>query len=266
MEQARQLIAKSNKITFLTGAGLSAASGIPTFRGGKDSLWRNWDPAALATPSAFRASPSRVWEFYEYRRSKLVHGKTPNAAHEAITTLQAEFPAWGKARGRETDVVVVTQNVDGLHTLSGASVIEMHGSLWRVRCTKCGLEVEDRNVPVCAGLKDKGDPHGQDAHISRTQLPKCAACGGLQRPAVVWFEESLNPVILNSIIARLEQTDLLIIVGTSGVVYPAAGFANMVLERGGNVLEFNLEACSASNLAILGPAHETLPPALRLDT
>jgi NAD-dependent deacetylase sirtuin 5 len=265
MDQVKTAIRDSTRITFLTGAGLSAASGIPTFRGGKDSLWRKWDPTTLATPTAFRESPSRVWEFYEYRRRHLVHGKKPNDAHYAIKRFQDEFPEWKRRRGRVGQVNVVTQNVDGLHALSGAKAIEMHGSLWRVRCTECKLELEDLNVPICPGLDGKGDPHAHDAHIPTSQLPHCKSCGGLQRPAVVWFEESLNPEILSDIVAKLETTDVLIIVGTSGVVYPAAGFSRIVSERGGKVIEFNLEAASDADMLIIGPAHETLPIALELD-
>src|SRR6185436_14302770 len=179
---------KPRKVVFFTGAGISADSGIPTFRG-PDGLWRSFRAEELATPDAFRRDPAMVWEWYEWRRA-LIRNAQPNAAHLAIASLP--------------DAIVVTQNVDGLHARAGAhDVVELHGNIFRVRCTK-----EQRVLSR------------EDAF---TTLPPHCECGALLRPDVVWFGETLSDDVVARAVGVIRSADLLLVIGTSGVVYPAAG-------------------------------------------
>ncbi|KXS22265.1 Sirtuin-like protein 5 in complex with suramin [Gonapodya prolifera JEL478] len=256
-------------IVILTGAGVSAASGIPTFRAA-GGYWRTYESTSLATPQAFRKNPSRVWEFYHYRRD-LVSQKQPNRAHFALAEFEKLRP----------NVHLITQNVDGLHAAAGSEPIEMHGSLFHVRCTSCGDEFEDRTNPICDSLAGKGapDPDARDADIPLDLLPRHELCqrpvaltssetgekiciGGLLRPAVVWFNESLDPPVMNEIRVLLNRCDLLLVVGTSGIVYPAAGFASIVKSNGGKVAEFNLDPSEGADFDFVGPCEDLLPLAL----
>jgi NAD-dependent deacetylase len=193
IEEAIQAIHKHQPrdIAVLTGAGISADSGIPTFRGA-GGLWRNVRPEDLATPQAFERDPVLVWEWYEWRRA-LIRDAKPNAAHEAIARLEETF--------------VVTQNVDGLHARAGSKrVIELHGNIFRVRCTREGTRTT-REQPF-------------------PEIPPRCECGALLRPDVVWFGEALSQDDLDSAARAVHHADLLLIIGTSGVVYPAAGLAH----------------------------------------
>merc|ERR1712154_441979 len=161
----RRLLEKSQHLVILTGAGVSAESGVPTFRGA-GGFWRRYRAQELATPEAFQMNPSLVWEFYHYRREVMLH-KHPNPAHEAIAEIEKRFSEEGKK------VVVITQNIDELRRRAGSeNILELHGSLFRVRCTRCGEVTE--------------------------KLPRCrqSGCGGLLRPHVVWFGEGLNSQVL----------------------------------------------------------------------
>jgi NAD-dependent deacetylase len=184
--------ARPRNVVVFTGAGVSADSGIPTFRG-PGGLWRNFRPEELATPEAFRRDPKLVWEWYEWRR-ELIRNAQPNIAHEAIARLR--------------DAVVVTQNVDGLHARAGSrDVVELHGNIFRVRCTR------EQTARVCV------EPFAE--------VPPHCACGALLRPDVVWFGEELPPHAVARAVGAIHKADLLLVIGTSGVVYPAAGFVNM---------------------------------------
>ncbi len=220
----------------LTGAGISAASGIPTFRG-KGGLYKNLHAQDLATPEAFARDPATVWEWYGWRRD-LVRRARPNAAHRALRELS-------ELVGR---LDIITQNVDGLHEQTGLAgeggIVRLHGSLWRMRCTRCGREVEDRSA----------GPYPPD-------LPHCS-CGGLMRPAVVWFGEQLASEDLDEAGALTRHADVFLVVGTSAVVYPAAGFLGLASQQGAFVAEFNLEAAASGpeiGLRVTGPSEETLP-------
>jgi NAD-dependent deacetylase len=214
-DDLRSRLAKARAVTVLTGSGISADSGIPTFRG-RDGLWRNFRAEDLATPEAFARDPRLVWEWYNWRR-ELIAAKRPNAAHDALVELERRLAArMGRFR-------LITQNVDGLHRAAGSrQVTEIHGNIWRVRCTGCGGIEDNRDVPI---------------HI----LPQCSQCHAVLRPHIVWFGEALAEEDLRESYAALESCDLLLIIGTSGIVYPAASFAPAAKATGAYVVEINLE-------------------------
>lgn len=228
------------RVGVLSGAGISAASGIPTFRGA-DGLWKNARAEDLATPEGFAADPELVWEWYGWRRDR-IRAAAPNAAHHALVDL---------AR-RVASLDVLTQNVDGLHAdaLSDADdpppmeIVELHGSIWRLRCTGCGHEAVDRRP---------GPPPGE--------LPTCE-CGALLRPAVVWFGESLDPRALERAADVATRSDVFLVVGTSALVYPAASYGAVARQHGAHVVEFNLEATGTTapgTGAVHAPAEVALP-------
>ncbi|MBV8807276.1 MAG: NAD-dependent deacylase [Acidobacteriaceae bacterium] len=231
LQQAAALLRSARSLAVLTGAGISAESGIPTFRGA-GGLWKNFRPEQLATPEAFESNPELVWEWYDWRR-RLINEAKPNAGHEALVILEQHFSA----------LTVITQNVDGLHRQAGsASVLEVHGSIWRVRCTKCRDEWEDRRVPIPCP-------------------PRCK-CGGIVRPGVVWFGEALPMSVWHSAECAISQCDVMLVVGTSAIVYPAAGLVPLARETNARVIEVNTERTAMSDsvdLALTGPAAEILP-------
>nr|XP_046248702.1 NAD-dependent protein deacylase sirtuin-5, mitochondrial-like [Scatophagus argus]XP_046248703.1 NAD-dependent protein deacylase sirtuin-5, mitochondrial-like [Scatophagus argus] len=258
----RKIFSEAQNIVIITGAGVSAESGIPTFRG-PGGFWRKWQAQELATPGAFSRNPSRVWEFYHYRREVMLT-KNPNPAHLAIAECEERLSKQGRK------VTVVTQNIDELHRRAGSkNILEIHGSLFKTRCMSCGHEESSYKSPICAALKGKGapDPDTDDADIPVQQLPRCeqTGCHGLLRPAVVWFGETLDSDILSSVEKVLDSCDLCLVVGTSSVVYPAAMFAPQVAARGVPVAEFNMEDTPATmrfKFHFHGPCGTTLPPAL----
>ncbi|HYS56446.1 MAG TPA: NAD-dependent deacylase [Thermoanaerobaculia bacterium] len=215
---------KPRKIVVLTGAGVSADSGIPTFRG-QGGLWRNYRAEDLATPEAFARNPLLVWEWYEWRRS-LVRDAEPNAAHRAIASLG--------------DALVVTQNVDGLHQRAGSqNVIELHGNLFRARCFRDGAR--------------------RDAVEAFAELPPHCACGALLRPDVVWFGEMLPEGAFARAGHAVHEADLLLVIGTSGVVFPAASLVSL---HDGLSIEINPQLSalsSACTFAIAAKAAEATP-------
>jgi NAD-dependent deacetylase len=219
-------------VTVLTGAGISAGSGIPTFRGAADALWSRYRPEDLATPRAFARDPELVWRWYDWRRG-LIAAAEPNAAHRALAALQ-----------ERTRLTLVTQNVDGLHQRAGSrGVLEFHGSIWTLRCTGCGAEGEDRRVPLPVP-------------------PLCADCGALLRPGVVWFGEGIDPEVSRRASSAAAGCELMIVVGTAGAVHPAAGLVSSARRAGASVIEFNLEPSGVTHLADLfvpGDATVTLP-------
>jgi NAD-dependent deacetylase len=224
-------------IFVLTGAGVSAESGLGTFRDKKgDGIWAKFDPMKLATPEAFARDPETVLTFYDLRRRNLLHAE-PNAAHFALARLE------GALADRGGSLALVTQNIDDLHERSGsASVIHMHGELLKARCGRCGMVrswVDDLTV----------------AHA----CPDCGRAGAL-RPHVVWFGEM--PLGMDLIDRALREADLFVAIGTSGAVYPAAGFVAEARAYGLRACEINLEAADNADLfdeQRLGPASETVP-------
>jgi NAD-dependent deacetylase len=222
-----------NNIVVLTGAGVSAESGVPTFRG-EDGLWRNYRAEDLATPSAFARDPVLVWEWYQWRR-ELIAACRPNPAHDFIARLEREHGG---------DFLLVTQNVDGLHRLAGSSkLVEVHGNIWDVRCAACGAGREDRTLPF-------------------PELPpRCDACGGLLRPGVVWFGESLPEAAMGPAFAAAQSCDLMLVVGTSAVVYPVAYLPQLAKRAGAYVVEVNPDETPLTALAdesLRGKAGEVL--------
>ncbi|CAG2058405.1 unnamed protein product [Timema podura] len=252
----RDIFKKSSNIVVLTGAGVSAESGVPTFRGA-GGFWRKYVAQDLATPEAFTRNPSLVWEFYHYRRE---------LAHEALAECESRLKREGK------NFLLITQNIDGLHLKAGSQeVLELHGSLFKTRCLKCGRVSENRDSPICPALKEKGapEPEVKDSCVSVEDLPHCSEtnCHGLLRPHVVWFGEGLDQKILIKAGKALEKCDLCLVIGTSSVVYPAAMFAPQVAARGIPVAEFNIEATPATydfKFHFEGPCGSTVPEALSL--
>jgi NAD-dependent deacetylase len=231
LEEARGILAGARRVAVLTGVGISAESGVPTFRG-PGGLWKEYRPEDLATPEAFHADPRLVWEWYEWRRGLIAEAK-PNKGHEALVALEQNLH----------EFALITQNVDGLHRLAGSvDVLEIHGSLWRTRCLSCGKTRRTR---------DRFNP-----------LPPHCACGGLLRPDVVWFGESIPPYLIRDSVDAANTCDVMLVVGTSGLVQPAAALADVALNRGVTVIEVNLEPTPLSGRATFsfqGRAGEILP-------
>lgn len=234
----KEKLAPCERVAVLTGAGISAESGVPTFRG-QGGLWHQYRATDLATPEAFAEDPRLVWEFYNWRREVLapLH---PNPGHQALAAMEDRF----------ADFTLITQNIDGLHRTAGSrKMIELHGNIWWVRCTDCGRTSEDRRVPL-------------------PELPACASCGALLRPNVVWFGEMLDPKILDQAYRTIEACQAMLVIGTSGVVQPAASMGAAARRRGAFVAEINLEATPYTDvydLSILGKAGEVLPQVVMSD-
>ncbi|SCW81580.1 MULTISPECIES: NAD-dependent deacylase [unclassified Pseudomonas] len=231
----------ASHVVVFTGAGVSAESGIPTFRDAMTGLWERFDPAALATANAFRNDPALVWGWYEWRRSRVLAAK-PNPAHLAIAEL---------AR-RVTRLTVVTQNVDDLHERAGChDVIHLHGSLHSPRCFACARPYEQATDP----LNEPGDGR-------RVEPPRCRHCNGKVRPGVVWFGEALPEQAWREALAAAEDCDLLLSVGTSGLVQPAAKIPLIAREHGALVVHVNLQRESIQGereFSLVGKAAEILP-------
>ena len=234
IQHARALLAHTQRIAVLTGAGVSAESGVPTFRGAQ-GLWRQYRPDDLATPEAFARDPKLVWEWYNWRRGLLAAAQ-PNAGHDALTELER----------RAASFTLITQNVDGLHQRAGSkNVLELHGSIWLLRCIHCGREWED-TAPSLA-------------------IPPPCLCGGMARPGVVWFGENLNPKVWTAAEQAAGACDVLLVAGTSAVVYPAAGLAPLARSAGAKIIEANIEATAlsrAADVTLAGRAGELLPQLL----
>ncbi|CAG8438435.1 1847_t:CDS:2 [Funneliformis mosseae] len=256
-EAFHQALKSAKHIATLCGAGLSAESGIPTFRG-EGGWWRNYKATELATLSVFKRNPSRIWEFYNYRRG-LVLQKTANKAHKALVDFENKILS---QKPQTQTFTVITQNVDGISS-NLKNYIEMHGNLFRTRCMQCGDIEENRDFPICEGLK--GTENSKfDIDLPIEKLPACTKCKGLLRPDVVWFNELLDPKITSKIQVELDRCDLLLVIGTSGFVYPAAGYSEYVRSRGGKVAIFNIENTGNADFKFIGPCGETLPQALQV--
>ncbi|HSU84751.1 MAG TPA: NAD-dependent deacylase [Thermoanaerobaculia bacterium] len=233
-EPVRERVRSAERVVVFSGAGVSRESGLDTFRGA-GGLWERMRPEELATPEAFRADPAKVWRWYAWRYRQASEA-APNPAHGAIARLEALFPA----------VMVVTQNVDGLHQRAGSrGLLELHGTITRAVCERCGRS------------RDMGE-----AVAESSDRPPVCFCGGRFRPAVVWFGEVLPHEVL--VLAYEEATfcDLFISVGTSAVVYPAAGLIELAHQAGACLIEVNPEATPFSHvmdLRLTAPAGEALP-------
>lgn len=232
---AAQRLARASRVAVLTGAGISAESGVPTFRG-PGGLWENHRPEELATPEAFAQDPALVWRWYHWRRALIADCK-PNLAHLALAALEKQTAGFS----------LITQNVDGLHRLAGSyDPMEIHGNLWWVRCTACGARYEERGLDLPAP-------------------PSCQECGGMLRPHVVWFGESLDSALLDRAWRSAAECEVMLVVGTSAVVQPAAGLASVAKQAGAFVIEVNLEPTPNSeevDLSLMGQAGEILPELL----
>lgn len=239
IQRAASLLANARRVVVLSGAGMSKESGIPTFRDAQTGLWAQYDPQRLATMQGFRANPRLVWEWYQFRLG-LVEQAQPHAGYQAVAALERLAP-----------VVVITQNVDGLHSLAGSSdVLELHGNIRRFKCMRGhrGLTMDD--------LKDQ-----------QATPPTCPrpGCNALVRPDVVWFGEQLEPAILQRAYLESEQCDVMLIVGSSGVVHPAAGLPTHAWSRRARLVEINPVPSELSELAhilLARPAGEVLPALL----
>jgi len=236
MEISSDLIEKlksANAILFFTGAGISAESGIDTFRG-KGGLWNKMSAQELASFDGFMKNPNLVWEWYQYRR-KIVRETEPNAGHKIIAAFEKHFD----------EVTVVTQNVDNLHKRAGSSnILELHGNIERNFCMNCKTF------------------YGVEKFIETEEAPKCEKCDGMIRPDVVWFGEMLPQEIFAKAERKAADSDICFIVGTSAVVYPAAYIPISAKEAGATLVEINIESTEITNqvdYSIIGKAGEILP-------
>lgn len=235
LHSAAAIVAQAEHLIALTGAGISKESNIPTFRG-EDGLWREYDATDLATPQAFARDPELVWEWYTWRQN-LIAQCEPNPAHLTLAR-------WEK---RGLLKCVITQNVDGLHHRAGSeNILEVHGDIWAVKCTEC--DYHDRLNEAAEGI------------------PHCERCDSILRPDVVWFGESLDQRIMNAVYSELQKADACLVIGTSGIVQPAASFPVIVKRSGGSVIEVNIEKTPLTSVAdvhLEGKAGSILP---RLDS
>jgi NAD-dependent deacetylase len=237
--RAADVLRSAGRVAVLTGAGVSAESGVPTFRGA-NGLWEGHRIEDVATPEAFERDPTLVWRFYNMRRSKLWTVR-PNPGHHALAAMEQR---WGEDR-----FTVCTQNIDGLHRAAGSHhVLELHGNLARVRCTGCRYLEERR---------------GEDL----PELPACSGCGALLRPDIVWFHEMLPHQVWREAAESATECDCFLVVGTSAVVHPAAGLVDLARGVGARVIEVNLEASAVSarvDVHLQGKSGHVLPHLVEL--
>lgn len=227
------LLKRTKRVAVLTGAGISAESGIPTFRG-HEGLWKTYRAEELATPQAFIRDPQLVWEWYDWRRG-IIGSKNFNPGHAVLASWEKLFPSFH----------VITQNIDGLHQKAGShNILELHGNIWKLRCTEEGTITENHNAPL-----GEIPPH-------------CPDCGALLRPHVVWFGESLDASILQSAFALSSSCEVMFVVGTSAVVQPAASLPLSAGESGATVVEINPDPTPITayvDFSFRGKAGEILP-------
>ena len=227
-----EALGTARHVLVLTGSGVSAESGVPTFREAQSGLWEKFDPHELATPEAFLRDPELVWRWYEWRR-KLVAAVAPNPGHFALAEMQRCLPR----------VDLVTQNVDGLHQRAGSTgVVEFHGNLFVDRCFAEGCVVEQADTS--------------------SEIPRCPACGSHVRPGVVWFGENIPQEALGAAAEAVDRCDLFLSIGTSSLVWPAAGLAEAAARRGATIVEINLDATpltGQSHFVLQGKSGEILP-------
>ena len=241
MEQARAWLREASRVAVLTGAGISAESGIPTWRGSSatagEGLWDRYRPEQLSSEEGFYQDPALVWQWYDWRRGVAAKAE-PNAAHRALADWEQQVPEFN----------LITQNTDGLHERAGSQrMTRLHGSIWTLRCTRCGREEQNVQVPLA-------------------ELPPlCHHCGSMQRPGVVWFGEELPDGAWDHAMRATQSCEVLLVVGTSGAVYPAALLIPIASRAGAKVIEINLEQTRFSDemtCSLRGPAGELLPALL----
>jgi NAD-dependent deacetylase len=240
LDHLAERLRSAHAVTVMTGAGISAESGVPTFRGA-DGLWRNYRATDLATPDAFARDPRLVWQWYRWRRG-IIGRAEPNPGHLALARLQCRIPA----------LTLITQNVDGLHQRAGSTdAIELHGNIWRARCARgCGV------VRDAAGETPGDEPAG-----GQDPVPVCA-CGALLRPDVVWFGEALDENRIDLAVLAAGQCQVFLAVGTSALVYPAAGLPLVAAKAGALVVEINVDDTPLTphaGLVLRAKAAEVLP-------
>jgi NAD-dependent deacetylase len=232
LEELAEILRLKPRVAVLTGSGISAESGIPTFRG-KDGLWREFRAEELATPQAFYRDPRLVWEWYNWRRG-IIGAKEPHAGHRVLARWEEIFPHF----------VLITQNVDGLHRKAGSnSILELHGNIWEMRCTQEGTVMENHETPL-------------------KEIPPYCACSALLRPNVVWFGEALPSETLEMAYAASATCEVMFVIGTSAYVQPAASLPLMAAERGAKIIEINPEPTPLSpsaDFAFQARAGEVLP-------
>ncbi len=232
-KQLIELLCQKSRIAVLTGAGISAESGIPTFRG-EDGLWKTYRAEDLATSSAFSRDPKLVWEWYNWRRG-IIAPVNPNPGHKVLARWEKIFP----------DFSLITQNIDGLHHKAGSEkIIELHGNIWKVRCSKEGTITDNHDFPL------------------KELPPHCPSCGALLRPHVVWFGESLDHEILQKAYLLSSTCQIMFVIGTSAVVQPAASLPLMAAEAGAKIVEINPDPTPLtpySDFSFRGKAGEILP-------
>ncbi len=232
-EPLAQALCQAQRVAVLTGAGISAESGVPTFRDAQTGLWAQYNPEELATPQAFQHHPKLVWDWYAWRR-ELVRGTRPNAGHFALVAMERHIPTF----------TLITQNVDGLHRRAGSQrVLELHGNLFATKCFGCGKAVEH--------WEDNGEVP-----------PRCPFCSDRLRPDVVWFGETLPPATLREAETATLQCQVFLSIGTSTVVYPAAELPFTALRGGAMVVEINPQPTPLSaqaDFVLQGKSGEVLP-------
>lgn len=228
-----EVLTRAKHVAVSTGAGISAESGIPTFRG-KEGLWKKYRAEELATPTAFTQNPELVWEFYEWRRG-IIAEKAPNPGHEVLARWENVFPVFS----------LITQNIDGLHQKAGSTdMLELHGNIWKLRCTEEGTVSENHQTPL------------------EEVPPLCPNCGAVLRPHVVWFGESLSPTVLHKAFQLSSECDVMFVIGTSALVQPAASLPLSAAEAGAKIVEINPDPTPLTpyaDFSFRGKAGEILP-------
>ncbi|OGD20188.1 MAG: NAD-dependent deacylase [Candidatus Aminicenantes bacterium RBG_16_63_16] len=233
LDEVAEILRSGPRVAALTGSGISAESGVPTFRG-KEGLWKQFRAEELATPEAFARDPRLVWEWYDWRRA-IIGACRPNPGHQVLVRWEKRFPGF----------VMITQNVDGLHRQAGSErVLELHGNIWEMRCTVEGTVTENRDSPL-----GELPPH-------------CPACGAPLRPNVVWFGEMLSAETLQEAYAASANCDLMFVVGTSAFVQPAGSLPLIAAERGATIVEINPDITpltESANFSFREKSGEILP-------
>lgn len=223
VDHAAKLLGAKQRICILTGAGISAESGIPTFRDKQTGLWENYGAEDLATPEAFARDPKLVWSWYQWRR-QVVADKKPNPAHDALAQWQYHSQSSGQ------QVTLITQNVDDLHEQAGSTVTHLHGHLWRNRCSQCKTPYQKQS---------RGSYSSADTMDYSEVLISCPHCDGYIRPDIVWFGEALPVQAWETAEQAAADCEAFINIGTSSLVYPAAGLAQLAKDNGAKIIEIN---------------------------
>ncbi|MGM7669300.1 NAD-dependent deacylase [Microbacterium sp. A93] len=273
LAEAAELARTARRVVVLSGAGLSAESGVPTFRDAQTGLWERYSPEQLATEDAYRADPELVWAWYQWR-ARLVRSCAPNAGHHAVAAWQRRLsgsPGAGTGHdagpaGSRGTLTIATQNVDDLQERAGAEVMaHLHGSLFDYRCADCGEPATHDPGTATADTAGAGGPGSTPdlESLLRIAPPRCAVCGdGMLRPGIVWFGEMLPADALADTIAALEDCDLAVVIGTSATVQPAASLPYAALGAGAAVVEVNPEVTdfsTAATVSLRGLAGQVLP-------